>query len=237
MSQLTGKDRERYVRRTFSRIAAHYDLMNRLMTGGQDVRWRRETIRRARLSPNERLLDLGAGTGDLAREALRSQPSAHVVAADFTLQMMLAGRRHSALSFIQANALQTPFAANTFDAVVSGYLMRNVGNLNQAIAEQFRLLKPGGRLVILETTVPTRNFLSPFIWLHLHVIIPVLGMLVAGNGEAYRYLPDSTEHFVTAENLAGQLRTAGFADVGFRRLMGGTIAIHWGEKPVEKPSS
>ncbi|MRR30208.1 methyltransferase domain-containing protein, partial [bacterium] len=133
--------------------------------------------------------------------------------------------------FVQADALHTPFGDAAFDAVVLGYLMRNVGDLDQAIAEQYRILKPGGRVVILETTVPTPNLLSPFIWLHLHVVIPILGRLVTGDREAYRYLPDSTEHFVTAEAFAGRLRAQGFVEVGFRRLMGGTIAIHWGEKP------
>jgi len=228
------KDREAYVEDVFTRIAPHYDLMNRLMTAGQDVRWRRETIRRAKLEPGSRLLDLGTGTGDLAREALRQQPGAKVTAADLTRQMMLVGKMtHGDLPFVQANVLQAPFAEGTFDAVVSGYLMRNVGDLSQAIAEQYRLLKPGGRLVILETTVPTRNVLKPFIWLHLHVGIPLLGRIISGNGDAYRYLPDSTEHFLLAEDLAARLAEGGFVRVGFRRLMGGTMAIHWAEKPVE----
>lgn len=233
MSQLTGKERERYVKNVFTRIAPHYDLMNRLMTAGQDVRWRKETIRRAKLTPGSRILDLGAGTGDLAREASRQQPQAQAVAADFTLGMMLAGKqRHGDLAFVQANALQTPFGEAAFDAVVSGYLMRNVGNLQQAIAEQYRILIPGGRVVILETTVPGRSLLSPFIWFHLHVVIPLLGGIVSGFREAYTYLPDSTEHFLTAEEFAERLRSGGFINVGFRRLMGGTMAIHWGEKPT-----
>ena len=231
MSQLTGRDRERYVRGIFDRIAPHYDLMNRLMTAGQDISWRRETIRRAGLTSDGLLLDLGSGTGDLAREALRQTPGAQVVAADLTRGMMLEGRRRSGdLPFVQTNALQTPFPDATFDAVVSGYLMRNVGDLNAAIAEQYRIIKPGGRLVILDTTVPTRNLLSPFIWLHLHAVIPLLGRIVTGSAEAYRYLPDSTEHFLLAEELARRLSTGGFIEVGFRRLMAGTMAIHWGRK-------
>ena len=232
MSQLTGKDRENYVQNVFSRIAPHYDLMNRLMTAGQDIAWRKETIRRAQLIPGSRLLDLGTGTGDLAREALRQQPNAMVTAADFTLGMMLAGKEHSGdLPFVQANALGTPFNDNTFDAVVSGYLMRNVGDLAQAVREQYRVLKPGGRVVILDTTVPTRNLLSPFIWLHLHVVIPLLGRMISGSAEAYQYLPDSTEHFLLAEALAKRLSEGGFVGEGFRRLMAGTMAIHWAVKP------
>jgi len=234
MSLLTGKDREHYVQGIFSRIAPHYDLMNRLMTAGQDISRRRETIRRAKLMPGSRLLDLGAGTGDLAREALHQQPQSSVTAADFTLEMMIEGRARSGdLPFVQANALQTPFAENTFDAVVSGYLMRNVGDMKQAISEQYRILKPGGRMVILDTTVPTRNLLSPFIWLHLHLVIPLLGRIISGSADAYHYLPDSTEHFLLAEELARRLSEGGFVQVGFKRLMAGTMAIHWAQKSVE----
>ena len=234
MSLLTGKDREHYVQGIFSRIAPHYDLMNRLMTAGQDISWRRETIRRAKLMPGSRLLDLGAGTGDLAREALHQQPQSSVTAADFTLEMMIEGRARSGdLPFVQANALQTPFAENTFDAVVSGYLMRNVGDMKQAISEQYRILKPGGRVVILDTTVPTRNLLSPFIWLHLHLVIPLLGRIISGSADPYHYLPDSTEHFLLAEELARRLSEGGFVQVGFKRLMAGTMAIHWAQKSVE----
>jgi len=117
-----------------------------------------------------------------------------------------------------------------FDAVTSGYLMRNVADLPRALAEQWRVLKLGGRLVCLDTTPPPRNVLRPFLNFHLHVIIPVLGRLVAGASDAYTYLPESTEHFLTAEQLAERLRQAGFREVHFRRLMLGTMAVHWGTK-------
>ncbi len=230
MAQFTGNEHAQYVCSLFGRIAPHYDLLNRLMTGGQDVRWRRETIRRARLSPADRLLDLGAGTGDLAREALRQQPAVRVVAADFTMGMMRAGLQHGALNWASADALRLPFGEATFDAVVSGFLMRNVGDLGQALTEQFRALQPGGRVVILDTTRPGHSLLSPFIWFHLHAVIPFLGWLISGSADAYTYLPDSTENFLRAEDLAGRMAAAGFQKVGFRRLMFGVAAIHWGEK-------
>jgi demethylmenaquinone methyltransferase/2-methoxy-6-polyprenyl-1,4-benzoquinol methylase len=230
MYQLRGAERARYVRSVFSRIALRYDLMNRLMTGGQDVHWRKEAIAILNLTSGERLLDLGAGTGDLAREALRQCSTLHVVAADFTMEMMRAGTRDIAFDWSAADAPQLPFPNATFDAIVSGFLMRNVGNLSVALEEQFRVLKPLGRIAILETTRPRQNLLSPFIWFHMHVIIPMLGMLISGFREAYTYLPDSTEGFLYAEELAERMKEAGFKNVRYGYKMFHTVAIHYGER-------
>jgi demethylmenaquinone methyltransferase/2-methoxy-6-polyprenyl-1,4-benzoquinol methylase len=230
MTRLTGQERATYVQTMFTRIARRYDLMNRLMTGGQDIRWRKRVIQLAQLKQNARLLDLGTGTGDLAREALAQFPQAKVVAADFTLEMMRVGQKRGALNFSSADALQLPFTDSSFDAVISGFLMRNVIDLQKALEEQYRVLKKGGRMVILDTTRPKKNLLSPFIWLHMHVVIPTLGKLLTGHSEAYRYLPETTEGFVTAENMASRMAAAGFKKVNYERFMFGTIAIHWGEK-------
>ncbi|HNT23882.1 MAG TPA: ubiquinone/menaquinone biosynthesis methyltransferase [Anaerolineales bacterium] len=235
MTHLTGRERARYVQQMFSRIAPRYDLMNRLMTAGQDVRWRREVIRRAKLEAGQRLLDLGTGTGDLAGEALQQAPDCQVVAADFTLEMMRYGQaRHlpgqPAPGWSGADALHLPFAEGCFDAVVSGYLLRNVIDVPGALAEQRRVLKPGGRMVTLDTTPPPSNLLSPLINFHLHTIIPALGRWLSADGSAYDYLPNSTEAFLSAEALAECLAQAGFKEVGFKRLMAGTMAVHWGVK-------
>ncbi len=231
MTQLTGNERAAYVQSMFTRIAGRYDLMNRLMTGFQDVRWRRHVIQLAGLTPGSALLDMGTGTGDLAREAVRQQPGARVTAADFTLEMMRIGRRNgTGLAWSAADALKIPFADASFDAVVSGFLMRNVADLHKAIQEQYRVLKTGGRIVILDTTRPKKNILSPFIWIHMHITIPALGRLLTGAGEAYKYLPDSSENFVTAEKMSALMAAVGFKRIGFERLMFGTIAIHWAEK-------
>lgn len=233
MTQLQGKERARYVQEMFSQIAPRYDLMNRLMTFAQDVRWRRQVIRRARLQPGSWLLDLGTGTGDLAREALRQRPNCRVVAADFTLPMMILGQSRFAQpapDWSAADAQRLPFPDEIFDAVVSGFLMRNVTDLAHSLGEQYRVLKPGGRIVALDTTPPQDDLLKPMVQFHLGTVIPTLGKLVAGQMDAYRYLPETTQNFLEPERLAGRLVAAGFRKVGYVRLMFGTIAIHWGIK-------
>ena len=239
MANLTGPERARYVQEMFSRIAGRYDLMNRVMTAGQDVRWRRAVIGLAGLPPDGWLLDLGAGTGDLAGEAVRQQPGAHVLAADFTLEMMRVGRERSGsqalpagrLVWSAADATRLPFPEQTFEAVVSGFLLRNVTDVARCLSEQYRVLKPGGRLVALDTTPPPHTPLRPLIRFHLHRLIPTLGKLIAGQAEAYQYLPDSTESFLEPEQLAARLQETGFQQVRFQRRMFGTIAIHWARKP------
>lgn len=230
MTQLTGRERASYVQSMFTKIAHRYDVMNRLMTGGMDVRWRKEVISLTKIRPHGSILDLGTGTGDLAREALTQYPKARVTAADFTLEMMRVGKKSGPLNFSSADALNLPFKDKTFDAVVSGFLMRNVTDVQVALQEQYRVLKPGGRIVVLDTTKPKKNLLSPFIKFHMHVIIPTIGGLLSGMRDAYEYLPDSTEGFLTAEELLIRMAAVGFRRVQFKRLMFGTIAIHWGEK-------
>lgn len=233
MSNIQDIERARLVQEMFTRIAPRYDLMNRLMTFGQDVVWRRQVIQRARLRPGCWLLDLGAGTGDLAGEALRQCPQAHIVAADFTVQMMTFGQSRYEPEYLRwaaADAQLLPFPDQVFDAVVSGFLLRNVTDLSVSISEQYRVLKPGGRIVALDTSPPPVNVLAPLIRIHLHHVIPTLGRLVAGQADAYHYLPETTEGFLEPERLAGRMIAAGFRRVGFLRLMLGTIAIHWGVK-------
>ena len=146
---------------------------------------------------------------------------------------MQEGRKEASpagLGWSAADALNLPFASESFDAVVSGFLLRNVTDVKRSLREQRRVLKPGGRLVALDTTRPRPSMFTPFIQFYLHVGIPTLGRLLAGQPEAYRYLPQSTEHFLSAEQLAAVMQESGIRQVSFHLLMAGTIAIHWGEK-------
>ncbi|MCJ7678288.1 MAG: class I SAM-dependent methyltransferase, partial [Anaerolineales bacterium] len=164
MSELAGEARARYVRRMFGRIAPRYDLLNRLMTFGQDRRWRREAVRRMDLQASPRVLDVGAGTGDLAFEVLKRQPEATLVALDFTPEMMELGRRRPAGSrvhWVVGDASHLPFAAAAFDGIVSGFLLRNVAELGRVLAEEQRVARSGARVVSLDTTPPPRTWLRP----------------------------------------------------------------------------
>ena len=235
MAQLDGKERSAYVKAMFDRIAARYNLMNRIISGGQDGKWRRFVVEMADLPAQGALLDIATGTGDIAFEALKQRPDATVVGGDFALGMMQVGRQARYGNLVRwtgADALQLPYADKSFDAVVSGYLMRNVADIPRALAEQRRVLKAGGRIVILDTSPPPRNLLQPLILAHLKYGIPLLGFIIAGEAasDAYRYLPESTRAFKTPEELARLVEGAGFADVRFRTFMFGVMAIHWGCK-------
>ena len=231
---IPGKDPEA-IREMFDSIAERYDLMNRLITYGRDRAWRRQLVRAAALPPCGRLLDLGAGTGDVASEALRRHPDLSLdVAADLSEPMLRAGARRPGAKPIQrclADALELPFADASFDAVTSAYLARNVPDVGQMFREQARVVRPGGRVVCLDTTPPPGGPLAPLVALQLRVVIPLLGRLVAGNAAAYRYLPASTRAFLDPEALAGQMRQAGLVEVSHRTFMLGTQALHVGRRP------
>lgn len=234
MAHLTGQERAQYVQSMFARIAGRYDRMNRLMTFGQDLRWRRYVIQQANIPPNGRLLDIATGTGDIAFEGMEQVPGLQAVGGDFTLEMMQAGKLYPerrTIQWVGADTLALPFPGEYFDAVTSGFLMRNVIDLEGALREQWRVIKPRGRVVILESSPPKRNLLRPFILFHLNYVIPTLGRLITGESDAYRYLPDSTQQFRTPQALADAMRQTGFANVQFKLFMFGTIAIHVGEKP------
>ena len=222
------------VREMFARIAARYDLMNHLMTFGRDRELQREVVRRARVPSNGRLLDIGCGTGGIAKIAAHSNPSLRIAAADFTFEMLQRGRTNAwkdRLQWCCADALALPFADNTFDAVTSGYLVRNVVDIQHALSEQKRVARPGAHIVCLDTAPLDQHVLRPLIDFHMQRVIPWVGGLISGDRFAYRYLPQSTRAFKTPAELAQSMRAAGLVDVDFKRHMFNTVTIIHGTVP------
>jgi demethylmenaquinone methyltransferase/2-methoxy-6-polyprenyl-1,4-benzoquinol methylase len=233
MKHRPDNDKSRQVRSMFARIARRYDLLNRLMTFGQDRSWRRELLHGLDLKAGDRLLDIGTGSGDIAFEARRQLDDLKIVACDFTPEMLAVGRNRPEAHDIQwvlADAENLPFKAQVFDAVASGFLLRNVTSVDRALAEQHRALNEYGRLGALDTTPPQSAWMRPLLRFHFHRVIPLLGRLIAGDQEAYQYLPSSTEAFLTAGALARKLKAQGFRGIGYVKRMLGTIAIHWAQK-------
>jgi demethylmenaquinone methyltransferase / 2-methoxy-6-polyprenyl-1,4-benzoquinol methylase len=235
MAHLKGEARASFVQEMFGKIAPRYDLMNRLMTGGRDVAWRRFVVREAQLPLGGWLLDIATGTGDIALEALRHDGDLRAVGADFSLEMMQRGRSKPSAERIRwmgADTLALPFPNDTFDAITSGFMLRNVIDVPRSLAEQLRVTKPGGRMVCLEISRPPRNLLLLRVAyrFYFHRIVPLVGQFVSGNRSAYTYLPQSADEFLSPDELADRMRQAGWRDVRYRRLMLGTVAIHSGAK-------
>jgi len=214
------------VRRMFDRIAPVYDLMNRLMTGGLDRRWRRITVEQV-VRPGDRVLDACCGTGDLALEA-RRHGGAAVTGLDFSERMLERARRKSAeVEWVSGDLLALPFPDASFDAATVGFGVRNVDDLEAGLRELRRVLRAGGRLGILEITTPSGR-LAPFYRVWFDRVVPAVGRVLPG-GSAYTYLPASVRRFPRPDDLAGLLAAGGFENVRFRLFAGGIVALHVGE--------
>jgi demethylmenaquinone methyltransferase/2-methoxy-6-polyprenyl-1,4-benzoquinol methylase len=209
----------------FDRIAPVYDVMNRAMTAGLDGRWRRQTAE-AVVRPGDRVLDAACGTGDLA-VADRNAGARSVVGVDFSPRMLdRARRKEPGIEWLQGDLLELPFESSSFDAATVGFGIRNVSELERGLSELRRVLRPGGRLALLEITRP-RGLTRPFFTLWFDRLVPLAGRVLPGGG-AYAYLPASVRRFPRAEELAETMRAAGFADVRFRLLAGSIVALHTG---------
>jgi demethylmenaquinone methyltransferase / 2-methoxy-6-polyprenyl-1,4-benzoquinol methylase len=220
----TGRLAPDAVRSMFDRISPVYDAMNRTMSMGLDQRWRRATVA-AVVQPGDRVLDACCGTGDLALAA--RDAGGTVTALDFSERMLERARRKSAeVEWLQGDALALPFPDGSFDAATVGFGVRNLDDLEGGLAELRRVLRPGGRLAILEITRPS-GLLAPFYRLWFDGFVPLLGKVLPG-GAAYTYLPASVRRFPGPDELAGLLREAGFEDVRWRTFAGGIVALHIG---------
>ena len=223
-----GRLPDAQVRAMFDRIAGVYDLMNGVMTVGMHHRWRSRAADLASVGPGSRALDVATGTGDLAVEL--ASRGAEVVGMDFSSEMLaLARRKAPALAFEQGDAHALAYEDGAFDAATVGFGARNFGDLRQGLSEMARVVKPGGRVVVLEITTPTKPPLSTFFSLWFDRLVPALGR-VAGDPDAYTYLPASVKRFPDAPSLAALLHDVGLRDVGWVLTAGGIIAIHHGTR-------
>jgi demethylmenaquinone methyltransferase / 2-methoxy-6-polyprenyl-1,4-benzoquinol methylase len=236
-----GTLQETQVRAMFDRIAGIYDRLNSVMTAGLHHEWRRRAIDLAALAPGDRVLDVATGTGDLALAAAsRVGPDGEVVGSDFSERMLELARAKegatpgagaggaAAVRFELGNALELPYADDSFDAATVGFGARNFSDLPQGLREMVRVVRPGGRVVVLEITTPHRPPLSTFFSLWFDRLVPLLGRL-AGDADAYSYLPQSVRRFPAPEALAALMWDSGLRDVRYLLTAGGIIAIHSGE--------
>lgn len=225
-----------YVRRMFSSIAPRYDLLNHLLSLNIDRLWRRRAVDRLRWerAPAGTYLDNCAGTLDLATElARRGGFRGRVVGSDFT-EAMLRGGLHKLervpVAPVCADALSLPYAGGSFDGATVGFGVRNLADLDAGLEEMARVLKPGARLVILEFTTPAWQPFRGLYFFYFLKVLPAIGRLVSKHGSAYSYLPESVMRFPEPPELAGRMEAAGFREVGWRRMTGGIVALHWGER-------
>ena len=224
MSVESGRLESDAVRTMFDRIAPVYDFMNHAMTAGLDRRWRNATAH-AVVLPGDRVLDACCGTGDLAIAAQRA--GGYVTGLDFSERMLERARTKSGqIEWIRGDALALPFADDSFDVATVGFGVRNLEDLESGLRELRRVLRPGGRIGILELTRP-RGLLRPFYGLWFDGLVPLAGKLLPG-GSAYTYLPASVRRFPGARELAELMQTAGFEQVGYRLFGGGIVALHAG---------
>jgi demethylmenaquinone methyltransferase / 2-methoxy-6-polyprenyl-1,4-benzoquinol methylase len=226
----------------FDRIAGVYDLLNTVMTAGLHHRWRTRAAKLARLTPGDRALDVATGTGDLALELARAvAPHGEVVGSDFSHEMLNRARAKAGTApvrFEWADAMELPYEDASFAAATVGFGARNFDRLDRGLREMARVVRPGGRVVVLEITTPTRAPLSWFYALWFDRLVPLLGRLAAallgarrGVAAAYEYLPSSVKRFPGPSELASAMERAGLRDVGYELVAGGIVAIHTGTVP------
>ena len=234
----TATDKGAFVRDMFARIAPRYDAVNRIMTGGMDERWRRRAIALMRPPLGASILDVCCGTGDLVFHLLRTDPSMHVTGVDFCAPMLDGARARAPkeargdAKFVEGDAMALPFADASFDGATMGFSLRNVVDIDAVLREVRRTLRPGARFANLDVSKAPNKLLKRGFDLYFYRVVPLIGAAFGGSKEAYTYLPNSLTNHPNADELRARFERAGFADCGYERLMGGTIAIHYGTNPT-----
>ncbi|PKB65422.1 MAG: hypothetical protein BZY80_00365 [SAR202 cluster bacterium Io17-Chloro-G2] len=241
MAEIRGEVKQQYVASLFSRIADRYDLMNDLMTLGLHRNWKARTVRLAAQGLSGKGLDVAGGTGDLGIALARRAGIEHAVVLDLLPGMIAKARSKAGAAGLPENvtcllgdALDLPFADDTFACCTAGFSLRNMpgpGGVQIALAEMVRVVRPGGRVAVLELTPMAKGGLSGILRWYFHHVVPLIGSVVAGDRAAYTYLPQSVDQFVEAVALAGMLEDAGLALVGYKIMGFGAVAVHWGNKP------
>jgi demethylmenaquinone methyltransferase / 2-methoxy-6-polyprenyl-1,4-benzoquinol methylase len=224
-----------YVEQMFGRIAPGYDRLNRAMTWGMDADWRRAAVQLVAPPAAGRALDVGTGTGDFLPLLAAWMPDGFAVGVDFSQPMMRAGlpKLHAERArFVGGDALRLPFPDATFDVVTTGFTIRNVADLPRALGELLRVTRPGGRLACLEVARPRNPLLRLGHRVYFEGVVPLIGGALGGDAQAYRYLPQSARQFPPPDELAALLRAAGWADVRYRLLGFGAVAVHSGRRPT-----
>jgi demethylmenaquinone methyltransferase / 2-methoxy-6-polyprenyl-1,4-benzoquinol methylase len=223
----------------FDRIAGRYDLLNRVISFGFDRRWRKEVVKHLPSGERQLILDLGTGTGDLAFAAAKTnRGEQQIIGLDASLEMLKRARAKQQansykIRFVQGSALRAPFKGEIFDAAITAFMLRNVSDLPCFLADAFRLLKPGGKVVCLDMFPPGKSWFSPLYAIYFYNLVPSIGALLARDRGAYRYLAESVKHFLTPERVLDLIKEAGFRPVVMRKFLKGAVCIHVGEKPVE----
>lgn len=221
----------------FTRVASRYDIMNDLMSGGVHRIWKDAMMDWLAPRPGQRLLDVAGGTGDVAFRFLKRAPSARAVVCDMTESMLVAGRQRAEadhlaenLDWVVGDAMALPFDSNSFDVYTISFGIRNVTRIPDALREAYRVLRPGGRLVVLEFSHIPNDLMQKAYDVYSFNVIPVMGQIVAGDRDSYQYLVESIRKFPDQETFAGMIREAGFDQVKYRNLTLGIAALHSGWK-------
>jgi len=233
----TAEEKEAYIENLFSSIDDNYDFMNRIMSLGLDLGWRRRAVKAGNFSNLSSILDVATGTGDFLLSAQKVTPDVKIVGLDFCRPFLLKAReklndkngRHPT-NFVEANGLKLPFKDESFEGVLTAFSLRNVASVDTLYSEFYRITKPGGKVVSLEMMKPYNPFQKFVFSIHFKKVIPALGNLLAKQAEPYNYLPLSIENFYTANELTTIISKMGWRNVNYKNLMFGFVAIHVGEK-------